>query len=80
GDANGDGEVTLADAVLIMQSLSNPETYTIDEKYKACADTVNHGDGITPSDALAIQLVGLKLLNENDLPTTSEKIEELIKE
>lgn len=77
GDANGDGEVTLADAVLIMQSLSNPAEYHIDEKYKACADTVNHGDGITPSDALAIQLIGISLLTENDLPTTSEKIASL---
>lgn len=53
GDANEDGEVKLSDAVLIMQSLSNPDEYQLTLQGIANADM--DGDGITPMDALAIQ-------------------------
>ncbi|MBD5159116.1 MAG: 1,4-beta-glucanase [Ruminococcus sp.] len=68
GDANCDGEVSLADAVLIMQSIANPEEFKLEEQGKNNADIVNRGDGITPNDALAIQMIGINLLKQEDLP------------
>ncbi|MCM1506435.1 MAG: hypothetical protein NC177_04780 [Ruminococcus flavefaciens] len=56
GDANEDGKVTLADAVLIMQSLSNPNEYKLTTKGAYNADVCNTGDGVTPKDALQIQM------------------------
>ncbi|MDE6678139.1 MAG: beta-mannosidase [Ruminococcus sp.] len=73
GDANEDGNVNISDAVLIMQSISNPSEYKLTKQGEENADVVD-GDGITNSDALAIQLVEAKLLKITDLPTTSEKI------
>ncbi len=68
GDANMDGTVDLSDAVLIMQSLANPDKYGlkgtdenhITEQGTANAD-VEGGDGMTVNDALVIQkyLLGL---------------------
>ncbi|MCR5111550.1 MAG: hypothetical protein K6B38_11710 [Ruminococcus sp.] len=55
GDANVDGNLTMADAVIIMQSYVNPEKYHITEEGRYNADIHNTGDGITPKDALAIQ-------------------------
>ena len=55
GDANVDGNLTMADAVIIMQSYINPEKYHITEEGRYNADIHNTGDGITPKDALAIQ-------------------------
>ena len=69
GDANCDGSVDLADAILIMQALANPNKYGIDGtaehhltslgRIKADMD----GNGLTVDDALAIQL---KLLGLSD--------------
>ena len=53
GDANCDGNVDMADAVLIMQSIANPSKYKLTGQGRKNADT--DGDGITNSDALAIQ-------------------------
>ena len=72
GDANCDGIIDLADAVLIMQSLANPNKYGIngtDERHitdegLANADCCNAGDGVTTNDALAIQLYKLNLLSQ----------------
>ena len=67
GDANNDDEVNMSDAVLIMQSIANPEKYglkgtakehiTEEGSNKADVD----GEGITNMDALTIQkyLLGL---------------------
>ena len=68
GDANCDGAVDMADAVLIMQSLANPSKYGIEGTNENCitergrkkADIAGNNDGITNADALAIQK---KLLN-----------------
>lgn len=55
GDANEDDKTGMADAVLIMQSLSNPDEYKLTTKGQFNADVCNTGDGITPADALQIQ-------------------------
>ena len=59
GDANCDEDMNMSDAVLIMQSIANPSKYSITAQGNFNADT--DGDGITNSDALAIQKKLLKL-------------------
>ena len=69
GDANVDGQVSMADAVLIMQYISNPDKYGengtdknhITEQGKKNADITGENDGVTNADALAIQKKLLKL-------------------
>lgn len=69
GDANCDGELSMADAVLIMQSISNPDKYgekgtgkqRMTEQGKKNADITGENDGVTNADALAIQKKLLKL-------------------
>ncbi|MCQ2459112.1 MAG: glycoside hydrolase [Ruminococcus sp.] len=78
GDSNCDSNVNMADAVLIMQSLANPDKYGIkgsDETHITAqgeknADCCNTGDGMTNSDALAIQRFLLKLVDK--LPTVTK--------
>jgi endoglucanase len=72
GDANCDGTVNLADAVLVMQSIANPSKYGltgsednhITEQGQANADVSGNSDGITNADALAIQKYKLDLIKE----------------
>ena len=61
GDANDDGEVSLADAVLIMQSLSNPDEFQLTIKGQYNADVYNTGDGITVNDVLQIQMRAINI-------------------
>lgn len=68
GDANEDGEVNVADAVFIMQVLSNPDDYQLTEQGKKNSDIVGKGDGVTAKDALAIQMLGINLLKQTDFP------------
>lgn len=68
GDANCDGKVGMSDAVIIMQSLSNPNEYKLTESGMLNADVYNRGDGITPQDALVIQEVDIKVISLSDLP------------
>ncbi len=77
GDADGDGEININDAVIIMQSIANPDKYTLTEQGKANADVVDNGGGITNADALAIQYVESKTINASDLPITSEELDKL---
>lgn len=77
GDSNCDGSIDMSDAVLIMQSLSNPDKYGIDgsdashitEQGILNADCCNKGDGITNEDALAIQKYKLEIVDS--LPIAS---------
>ena len=62
GDSNLDGEVDLSDAILIMQSLANPDKYQIRPELRVNADVYERGSGITANDALAIQKYLLGLL------------------
>ncbi len=68
GDANEDGKVSVADAVLIMQALSNPDEYKLTENGSKNADVVGNGDGVTTKDALAIQMIDINLIKVEDLP------------
>ncbi|MDE5582853.1 MAG: endo-1,4-beta-xylanase [Ruminococcus sp.] len=78
GDADEDGEVGINDAVLIMQSNANPDKYTLTEQGKKNADVVD-GDGVTNSDALALQYVESRTISPEDFPITSAKLDELSK-
>ena len=62
GDANVDGTVNLADAVLIMQVKANPNKYSLTERGERNSDCSGNGDGVTNRDALAIQKYLLGLL------------------
>jgi hypothetical protein len=63
GDANCDSNVDMADVVLIMQALANPNKYGIKgtdenkmkEQGQLNADVIGH-NGLTTDDALAIQM------------------------
>ena len=55
GDANEDGNVTISDAVAILQNLANAEKYPLTKKGKANAD-VDGTAGVTGKDAAVIQL------------------------
>ena len=69
GDSNCDGAVDMADAVLIMQALANPNKYGVNGSSPSCmtaegklnADVDQNSPGITTGDALIIQkyLLGL---------------------
>ena len=64
GDANNDGGVDMADVVLIMQSLANPNKYGLNGSDKnhitaqglSNASVVNKNNSVTTEDALQIQL------------------------
>ncbi|MBQ8348625.1 MAG: hypothetical protein IJY19_03135 [Ruminococcus sp.] len=72
GDTNCDGQIDMSDAVLVMQSLANPDKYGLqgsdpshitDQGLKN-ADCYNTGDGVTNNDALAIQKYKLEIISE----------------
>ena len=73
GDATGDGDVNVADAVLIMQVLSNPSEYKMNAEQLDAADVYNRGDGITTMDALVLQQVSINVYSLNDLPVNEIK-------
>lgn len=54
-------DLTLADAVAIMQSVGNPDEYVLSVQQKFNADFSGNGDGVTNMDALEIQKKLLKL-------------------
>uniref|UniRef100_UPI000B5495B1 Doc8: Type I dockerin repeat domain from family 9 glycoside hydrolase WP_009982745[Ruminococcus flavefaciens] n=1 Tax=Ruminococcus flavefaciens FD-1 TaxID=641112 RepID=UPI000B5495B1 len=70
GDANCDGIVDISDAVIIMQSLSNPskfgrngnDEHHITAQGELNGDVNENGNGITNADALAIQKYLLNLI------------------
>ena len=64
GDANCDGQVNMADAVFVMQAVSNPDKYKLTDKGADNADVSERGNGITNKDALAIQQYKLGLVDE----------------
>ncbi len=64
GDANCDGNVTIADATAIFQTIGNPDKYSLSENGEINADVYDRGDGITAMDAMSIQKYDAKLLTE----------------
>lgn len=56
GDANGDGKVTVADSVTVLQFISNQYKYPMTESAKILAD-IDGQKGISGGDAIAIQQV-----------------------
>ena len=55
GDANCNGTLELSDAILIMQSLANPNKYVVTEEGKTNGDVDKSTVGLTSNDALRIQ-------------------------
>lgn len=55
GDANLDGEISIADVAAISAYIGNPEKNPLDQQSILNADVHNTGDGLTANDALAIQ-------------------------
>ena len=72
GDTNCDGTMDLADAIMIMQALANPDKYGINgtaERHLTEQGKLNgdmNGDGLTVGDALAIQRKLLGLDNDEN--------------
>ena len=66
GDANCDKQVNMADAVLIMQSIANPDKYKLTAEGERNGDVDNNGNGITNGDALKIQQFKLNLVASLD--------------
>ncbi|HRU98347.1 MAG TPA: leucine-rich repeat protein [Ruminococcus sp.] len=71
GDANLDGDVSLADALLILQHVANGQKYEMSEQAELNADVYNRGDGLTAMDALTIQKYDAKLVTT--LPESYQK-------
>lgn len=71
GDANCDGKVTIADSTAILQALGNPDKYGLSAQGALNADCCDPGDGVLPSDALAIQKIDAKILAK--LPDITKK-------
>ncbi|MBP5434007.1 hypothetical protein [Ruminococcus sp.] len=80
GDANCDEQVDMADAVLIMQALANPDRYGRngkDNRYITELGVLNgdmDGNGLTVGDAQAIQLKLLGLDKEDSQSITGSMI------
>ena len=75
GDANLDGNVTISDAVAILQSMANSDKYGLEEQGRLNADVYENGSGVTGKDAAVIQLVDAKILRTTDLPVTQEDLD-----
>ena len=78
GDSNCDEQMDMADAVLIMQALANPNKYGLDgtaENHLTKQGQFNadlNGDGLTVGDAQAIQRKLLGFEDNPTIPTTAQ--------
>ncbi|MDE6093037.1 MAG: DUF5620 domain-containing protein, partial [Ruminococcus sp.] len=77
GDANIDGKVNISDAVLIMQSIANPEEFTVTDQGKLNGDVIDNGKGLTNLDALAIQYVEIKTITDEAFPMSATDLDAL---
>lgn len=55
GDADGDGDVTVNDAITVMCYASDSASNTLTDEQLKAADVYQPGDGVTASDAVSIQ-------------------------
>lgn len=55
GDVDGDGKVSINDAVKIMSFVGNSDKYYIVPKAQDAADVYSRGDGVNNMDAVAVQ-------------------------
>ena len=79
GDANCDGEVTMADAASVFQMLGNSDKYALSAQGAKNADVIDNGKGITAADAIAIQAVSAKIFAQTDFPMTTAEYEAAVK-
>ncbi len=63
GDASGDGQVLVNDAILVMAYTTNPDASTISPEGLLNADVYQSGDGVGVTDATAIQKYLTKLIS-----------------
>ena len=63
GDANLDEDISLADAVAIMQFIANPDKHSLSEQAMKNSDITGDNDGVTGKDALIIQKYMLKMID-----------------
>lgn len=64
GDANCDGNIDVADCVKILQSLGNPDVFSLTEKERINADCYNPGSGVTGLDAVSILKLDAKVISK----------------
>jgi aryl-phospho-beta-D-glucosidase BglC (GH1 family) len=55
GDVDGNGSITVNDAVIILSYVANSEKYPLDATTLDLADVYSRGDGVSNNDALSIQ-------------------------
>ena len=72
GDADCSGEVRMNDAVRIMQSVANPDEYSLTVRGASNADVHERGDGVSNMDALAVQKY---LIKAGELPASYKAME-----
>ncbi len=63
GDANLDGDISLADALAVLQFIANEDKYPLSAQAQKNADCFNPGDGITGNDSVAIQMYDTKKIS-----------------
>ena len=73
GDANLDGDVTLSDALVILQYVANGSKYKLEGQALANADCCDTGDGVTAMDALSIQRLDAKIIKSLPDSTATDK-------
>ncbi len=79
GDANCDGQVTIADATAVFQAIGNSDKYKLSAEGEANADVIDNGGGITAIDGNAIQAVDAKLIKQTDFPMTNAEYDAAVK-
>ena len=79
GDANCDGVVSMADAASIFQSLGNSDKYGLSDIGAKNADVIDNGKGVTAADAIAIQAVSAKIIDEKAFPMTQAEYSVAVK-
>jgi hypothetical protein len=79
GDANCDGKVTIADSTAILQSIGNPDKYSLSAQGAANGDVIDNKGGITTADAIAIKAVDAGVVKTSQFPMTADEYAALSK-